>query len=109
MSAESSQTAGTNLVKYDDDGNSFLNIVKRFAKNIATVSTIYLFGYFDISIAWLIAPVLLSVFREEWRKTSDRKRQAVKLAHQDEKNVILSQLGDLPAWVWFIWVWDVRV
>lgn len=87
------------VIKYEDGSTNFISIIKRFAKNIATVSTIYLFGYFDLSIAWLIAPVLLSAFREEWKKTSDRKRQSVKLAVQDEKNVILAQLGDLPAWV----------
>lgn len=87
------------VIKYEDGSSSFLSIIKRFLKNIATVSTIYLFGYFDFSIAWLIAPVLLGAFREEWKKTRDRKRQSVKLAVQDEKNVILAQLSDLPAWV----------
>lgn len=82
-----------------EEGSNFLNIIKRFLKNIATVSTIYLFGYFDLSIAWLVAPVLLNAFRQEWKKSSDRKRQSVKLAVQDEKNVILAQLSDLPAWV----------
>lgn len=87
------------VVKYEDGSANFIKIIKIFLKNLATVSTIYLFGYFDLSIAWLIAPVLLNAFRQEWKKSSDRKRQSVKLAVQDEKNVILAQLSDLPAWV----------
>ncbi|XP_065206055.1 extended synaptotagmin-2-A isoform X2 [Planococcus citri] len=94
-------SSDTKTLAQFDEGNSFFNIIKRFIKNIATVSTIYLFGYFDLSIAWLVAPVLLNAFRQEWKKSSDRKRQSVKLAVQDEKNVILAQLSDLPAWVYF--------
>lgn len=88
------------VIVREEDSNSVFKIIKRFFKNFVTISTIYLVGYFNFSIAWLIAPVILSAFREEWKKSRDRKCQSVKLTMQNEKKVILSVIGeDLPSWV----------
>lgn len=87
------------VVKYEEDTSSLFRIVKTVLKNFVTVSTIYLFGYFDLSVAWLIAPIILGAFRTEWKKVKDRKRKAVQETVLNEKKVILSTLGDLPSWV----------
>lgn len=87
------------VVKYEEDTSSLFRIVKTVLKNFVTVSTIYLFGYFDLSVAWLIAPIVLGAFRTEWKKVKDRKRKAVQETVLNEKKVILSTLGDLPSWV----------
>lgn len=95
-----SSNAENILIVREDESNSVFRIVKRFFKKFVTLSTIYLVGYFDLSIAWLIAPVILSAFREEWKNSKERKRESVKLAMQNEKKVILSVIGeDLPSWV----------
>lgn len=87
------------IIQYEDKSSSIFNIIKQILKNFATVSTIYLFGYFDLSVAWLIAPVVLNAFRIEWKKAKNRKSKAVQMAVQNEKKVILSTIGDLPSWV----------
>ena len=45
-----------------------MSVFTSFAKKIATVGIVYMLGYFELSIAWLIGPVILSVIRDEWKK-----------------------------------------
>lgn len=52
------------------------------------------------SVAWFIGPLVLSVIRDQWKKSSDRRRNAAKTAAlSTEKDVVLARLNDLPAWV----------
>lgn len=45
-------------------------------------------------------PVIFSVARGEWRKSSELRRSIAKAsATVDEKDVILARISDLPAWV----------
>ncbi|ERL90322.1 hypothetical protein D910_07671 [Dendroctonus ponderosae] len=54
------------------------------------------------SVAWFIGPLVLSVIRDQWKKSSDRRRNAAKTAAlSSEKDVVLARLNDLPAWVFF--------
>lgn len=52
------------------------------------------------SVAWFIGPLVLSVIRDQWKKSRDRQRNAAKTAAlASEKDVVLARLNDLPAWV----------
>ncbi|CAH2015977.1 unnamed protein product [Acanthoscelides obtectus] len=54
------------------------------------------------SVAWFIGPIVLLVIRDQWKKTSDRKRNFAKVTSlSSEKEVVLARLNDLPAWVFF--------
>lgn len=66
------------------------------------VGALYLAGYFQISVAWLITPIILLVMRDQWKKEKKLKSsfaQAAALAN--EKDVIMARITDLPAWVYF--------
>jgi len=81
-------------------GTSILSILYSCAKKIGTVAVVYLIGYFDLSVAWLIGPVIFSVIREEWKKEKELRRNIAKAAAtRDEKEVILARVDDLPSWV----------
>ncbi|XP_030373546.1 extended synaptotagmin-2 isoform X2 [Scaptodrosophila lebanonensis] len=83
-----------------DDG--IFSIIYRVGKKIAIVGSIYLVGYMGWSVAWLIAPVILSVARDQLTKTSAKKRDIAKAsALASEKDVILARIDELPAWVYF--------
>uniref|UniRef100_A0A1B6M122 Extended synaptotagmin-like protein 2a n=1 Tax=Graphocephala atropunctata TaxID=36148 RepID=A0A1B6M122_9HEMI len=83
-------------------GSSVFDILKHASKQIAAVSVIYLIGYFNISPAWLIGPLVLSVMRDQWKKEKELKRNMAKAsALSNEKDVILARIDDLPAWVFF--------
>jgi len=81
-------------------GTSILSVLYSCAKKIGTVAIVYLIGYFELSAAWLICPVILSVIREEWKKDKELRRNIAKAAAMcNEKEVILARVDDLPSWV----------
>lgn len=83
-----------------DDG--VFTILYSIAKKVSLVGAVYLVGYMNWSVAWLITPIVLAVTREHWRKTNESKREIAKAsAIANEKDVILARINDLPAWVCF--------
>ncbi|XP_039492924.1 extended synaptotagmin-2 isoform X2 [Drosophila santomea] len=99
------QTANGNTTvatKSVPDDNSIFSVFYTLGKKVAIVGSIYLVGYMGWSVAWLIAPVILSVARDQLAKTSERKRDVAKAsALASEKDVILARIDELPAWVYF--------
>ncbi|XP_035429624.2 extended synaptotagmin-1 isoform X4 [Spodoptera frugiperda] len=85
----------------DETGN-VLSMIYRFFKKVSVVGAVYLVGYMQWSVAWLIGPVILSVLRDQWRKENEYRRNLAKAAaSSSEKDVVLAKLDDLPAWVFF--------
>ncbi|XP_064554648.1 extended synaptotagmin-2 isoform X2 [Drosophila montana] len=83
-----------------EDG--IFSVLYSVGKKVAIVGSIYLVGYMGWSVAWLIAPVILSVARDQLAKTSAKKRDIAKAsALASEKDVILARIDELPAWVYF--------
>nr|XP_018902831.1 PREDICTED: extended synaptotagmin-2 [Bemisia tabaci] len=81
---------------------SIIHLITSFFRKLGTAGAIYLLGYFELSIAWLAAPVILSVLRDEWKKESEAKRINAQIAAtSNEKDLVLAKLDDLPAWVFF--------
>ncbi|KRK04554.1 uncharacterized protein Dyak_GE23497, isoform E [Drosophila yakuba] len=99
------QTANGNstvATKSVSDDNSIFSVFYTLGKKVAIVGSIYLVGYMGWSVAWLIAPVILSVARDQLAKTSEKKRDVAKAsALASEKDVILARIDELPAWVYF--------
>lgn len=88
------------IAKRIGTGSNILHLLYNFSKQLGKVAVVYLLGYFNISPAWLIGPVILSVLREEWGKEKELKRNIAKAAAlSNEKDVILARVDDLPAWV----------
>lgn len=101
--ATGTPTATTTVAKArtSDDDNIF-SVLYSVGKKVAIVGSIYLVGYMGWSVAWLIAPVILSVARDQMAKTSEKKRDIAKSsALANEKDVILARIDELPAWVYF--------
>ncbi|KAJ8733972.1 hypothetical protein PYW07_014523 [Mythimna separata] len=85
-----------------DEAGDVLSMIYRFFKKVSVVGAVYLVGYMQWSVAWLIGPVILSVLRDRWRKDNEYRRNLAKAtASSSEKDVILAKLDDLPAWVFF--------
>ncbi|XP_074032959.1 extended synaptotagmin-like protein 2 [Leptinotarsa decemlineata] len=81
---------------------SIINIILSTLKKASVVGVVYLAGYMQWSVAWFIGPVVLFVLRDQWKKSSDKRRTLAKLtAVSSEKEVVLARLNDLPAWVFF--------
>lgn len=94
-------TQSTSSSTRSDD--SVFNLLYSIVKKVTVVGAIYLVGYMNWSVAWLITPVVLAVTREYWKKNSEIKREVAKAsALANEKDVILARINDLPAWVKFL-------
>lgn len=75
-------------------------MVINLIRKAAVVGAVYFCGYFNLSLAWLVGPVILLVFADEWKKYKDVKRNVAKaLANCSEKEVILSKFAEIPSWV----------
>lgn len=90
----------TTVAKPSSAEDSIFSIMYAVAKKVAIVGSIYLVGYMGWSVAWLIAPVVLSVARDRFRKSTEHKRSIAKAsALASEKEVIMARIDELPAWV----------
>ncbi|KAH8406683.1 hypothetical protein KR222_003005, partial [Zaprionus bogoriensis] len=101
--AAAATTTTTTVAKpRTSDDDSIFAVLYSVGKKVAIVGSIYLVGYMGWSVAWLIAPVILHVAREQMAKTSQKKRDIAKAsALASEKDVILARIDELPAWVYF--------
>ncbi|CAH1999545.1 unnamed protein product [Acanthoscelides obtectus] len=88
------------MIERKSSGDSILSIIFSAIKKVSIVGIVYLAGYMQWSVAWFIGPIVLLVIRDQWKKTSDRKRNFAKVTSlSSEKEVVLARLNDLPAWV----------
>ncbi|XP_065356161.1 extended synaptotagmin-2 isoform X2 [Calliphora vicina] len=102
MAAASKELVSDAPPKPSTAEDSIFAVIYTVAKKVAIVGTIYAVGYMGWSVAWLIAPVILSVARDRFRKTTEHKRNIAKAsAMASEKEVILARIDELPAWVYF--------
>lgn len=100
MTAASKELAADASPKPSTAEDGIFAVFYTLAKKVAIVGSIYLVGYMGWSVAWLIAPVILSVARDRFRKTTEHKRNIAKAsAMASEKEVILARIDELPAWV----------
>lgn len=80
--------------------NWMFSMLRELLLQVSVVGAVYLVGYMQWSVAWLIGPVILSVLRDQWRKENEYRRNLAKAAaSSSEKDVVLAKLDDLPAWV----------
>ena len=99
---------GSHLALPEDDSGSptesILKVLQRMAlKSFAWIG-IYLLGYYEISMAWLLTPLFLTALRSQWKKERNSKLSAARhAALANEKEMIESRIRveDLPSWVFF--------
>jgi len=84
--------------------NPIVSMAKRLGLRTLAWIGVYLLGYFDFSIAWMITPLLLSVMRDQWKKEKRNKLAAAReAALSNEQAMIEARMNveDLPSWVFF--------
>jgi Ca2+-dependent lipid-binding protein len=84
------------------------NPIVSFAKKVGLRTLawvgVYLLGYFDFSIAWMVTPLLLSVLRDQWKKEKRKKLTAAREAALTNEQAMIEARMDadeLPSWVFF--------
>ena len=60
--------------------SSVMGVVKKIGLRTLAWLGVYLLGYFDYSVAWLVTPLILSVVRDEWKKDKRNRLAAAREA-----------------------------
>ena len=84
--------------------NSIMAIVKKIGLRTLAWVGVYLLGYFDFSIAWMVTPLVLSVVRDQWKKEKKNRLAAAReAALSNEQAMVEARLNtdELPSWVFF--------
>lgn len=81
---------------------TIMSLSTSFIGKFAAVGVIWGLGYMNWSLAWLIAPVLISVWRSENKKDNQlRLSTAQAISLMNEKQMIETRMNELPSWVFF--------
>ena len=70
-----------------------------FLRRTAAILGIYAVGYLELSPAWLVGGIILSVMREKWSRQKKTKRALARAIALNSEQVTLAKLQDLPSWV----------
>nr|CAH7737026.1 unnamed protein product [Callosobruchus chinensis] len=63
---------------------------------------IYYIGYFNLSLIWVIVLVIVSILNKERKRLLNSRRDFLRKSDDGkEKDAILDNIQDLPAWVFF--------
>lgn len=83
-----------------DSGKSTSAFILTVVKKLSIVGFIYLTGYMNWSIAWIVTPILLNETRDFLSDTNNVRRKIAKeSAKGNERGAILARIRDLPSWV----------
>ena len=97
--------AGEHLASEEHSAtDGVIKVIKKFLLKSVGWVTIYLVGYYNFSMAWLVTPLVLTVLRSQWKSERNNKLMAAReAALTDEKTMIESRIRveDLPSWVFF--------
>ena len=97
--------AGEHLASEEHSAtDGVIKVIKKFLLKSVGWITIYLVGYYNFSMAWLVTPLVLTVLRSQWKSERNNKLMAAReAALTDERTMIESRIRveDLPSWVFF--------
>ena len=84
-----SESEPVKLEPRDTNSNPLLSIVKKISMRTLAWVGVYLLGYFDFSIAWMVTPLLLSVLRDHWKKEKRNRLAAAREAALSNEQAML--------------------
>ncbi|XP_063847082.1 extended synaptotagmin-2-B-like isoform X7 [Scylla paramamosain] len=92
----------------DDAGHAYGEWFKRymniFTRRFAEWMLVFLFGYYNLSFGWLMAPLFFLVLRDKRAKEKKVKFDIIRsIANADEKDILqeIQRFANLPSWVTF--------
>lgn len=83
-------------------GSWFKSYMKIFGRRALEWFLVYMFGYYNVSFGWLMAPLFFLVLRDKRAKEKKVKFDIIRsIANADEKDIIqeIQRFSNLPSWV----------
>ncbi|XP_053633572.1 extended synaptotagmin-2-B isoform X4 [Cherax quadricarinatus] len=85
-------------------GDWFKRYMRLFCRRFLEWFLVYLFGYYNVSFGWLMAPLFFLVLRDKRAKEKQTKFDIIRsIANADEKDILqeIQRFSNLPSWVTF--------
>lgn len=97
---EAKPATKSSAYKYGNDNKTILTFLFEIVKKATVINAIYLVGYLNWSVTWLITPMILFETHKYLRGNNEMKRKITKAsAATNEKDAILAHIKDFPSWV----------
>ncbi|KAI3388248.1 hypothetical protein SNEBB_008442 [Seison nebaliae] len=83
------------------NNNYVMKIIQNYFRITILVLVVWLLGYFNFSVAWILIASLLYIWEKKRSKNNEEKRIMAQNLMTNEKDAILARLHEVPAWVYF--------
>ena len=91
-------------------GEWFKKYMNIFTRRFSEWLLVFMFGYYNLSFGWLMAPLFFLVLRDKRAKEKKVKFDIIRsIANADEKDILqeIQRFSNLPSWVsismWWWW------
>lgn len=81
------------------DETLVVQLIQQYFKYAGLVLLIWLVGYFNFSVSWLLLGLVVYVWKVKYLKHKEMRVQMAQEAAKDERAAILARMDDLPSWV----------
>ncbi|XP_069186651.1 extended synaptotagmin-2 isoform X5 [Procambarus clarkii] len=85
-------------------GDWFKRYMRLFCRRALEWFMVFMFGYYNVSFGWLMAPLFFLVLRDKRAKEKQVKFDIIRsIANTDEKDILqeIQRFSNLPSWVTF--------
>lgn len=81
------------------DETQLLHLVTKYFKLAGVTLAVWFFGWARLSPSWLLLGLVLVLWKERHVKQKHRRMKMQQQMSENEKEVILATVDDLPSWV----------
>lgn len=81
------------------DETQLLHIVTKYFKYAGVTLAVWFFGWARLSPSWLLLGLVLVLWKERHVKQKHKRMKMQQQMAENEKEVILATVDDLPSWV----------
>ncbi|XP_064595420.1 extended synaptotagmin-2-like isoform X2 [Liolophura sinensis] len=83
------------------DETLVVKLIQQYFKYAGLVLLIWLVGYFNFSVSWLLLGLVVYVWKVKYLRHKEMRVQVAQETAKDERAAILARMDDLPSWVIF--------
>ncbi|CAF1168043.1 unnamed protein product [Rotaria sordida] len=78
-----------------------ISMIKRYLEIVGLVLIVWIFGYFQFSVSWILLIVFIYLFRKRQRAQFKERHKMLNEMNNNEEQYIRARLDELPSWVFF--------
>jgi Ca2+-dependent lipid-binding protein len=89
--------------KFNLGGNNsdLINLVQKYLNVLGLVFFVWLFGYYNFSVAWILIATFIYLYLERYKLNRQLRIDVINELALNEREAIISRLDEIPSWVYF--------